>query len=93
MDRKSRFLAVLLALLVIANIVVACGGGDVPASQQPQATRTRHELPAAQRTRAAVPRHAFSSRFSSLRKRQSVPWAMIFCGVLWIIPASRRRKA
>src|SRR5207245_5563271 len=25
--------------------------------------------------------HPFSSFFSSLRKRQSVPWAMIFCGV------------
>jgi hypothetical protein len=40
-----------------------------------------------------VSRYPFSSRFSSLRKRQSVPWAMIFWGVALIMPASWRRRA
>jgi hypothetical protein len=40
-----------------------------------------------------VRRYPFSSFFNSFRKRQSVPWAMIFCGVLLIIPASWRRRA
>ena len=31
--------------------------------------------------RAGHAAHVFNSRFSSLRKRQSVPSAMIFCGV------------
>lgn len=38
-------------------------------------------------------RYPFNSFFSSLRKRQSVPWAMIFCGVALIIPASWSRSA
>ncbi len=38
-------------------------------------------------------RYPFSSFFSSLKKRQSVPFAMIFCGVDLIIPASWRRRA
>jgi len=37
--------------------------------------------------------YPFSSLFNSLKKRQSVPWAMIFWGVLLIIPASCRRSA
>ena len=37
--------------------------------------------------------HPFSSFFSSLRKRQSVPWAMIFFGLDLINPASCRRSA
>src|SRR5215467_7177142 len=37
--------------------------------------------------------HAFSSFLSSSRKRQSVPWAMIFCGLDLIIPASCKRSA
>ena len=37
--------------------------------------------------------HAFSSFFNSFRNRQSVPWAMIFCGVDLIIPASCWRRA
>ena len=37
--------------------------------------------------------HAFNSFFSSLRKRQSALWVMIFCGLLLIIPASFRRSA
>jgi putative ABC transport system substrate-binding protein len=37
--------------------------------------------------------YPFNSRFSSLRKRQSVPWAMIFCGFALIMPASRSRSA
>ena len=37
--------------------------------------------------------HAFSSRLSSFRKRQSVPSAMIFCGLTLIMPASRMRSA
>jgi hypothetical protein len=37
--------------------------------------------------------YPFNSFFSALKKRQSVPWAMIFCGVLLIIPASCRRRA
>ena len=35
----------------------------------------------------------FSSRFSSLRKRQSVPSAMIFCGLDLIMPVSCMRSA
>ena len=37
--------------------------------------------------------HAFSSRLSSLRKRQSVPSAMILFGLDVIMPASCRRSA
>jgi hypothetical protein len=37
--------------------------------------------------------HAFSSRLSSLRKRQSVPSAMIFFGLFLIMPSSCRRRA
>jgi hypothetical protein len=37
--------------------------------------------------------HAFSSRLSSLKKRQSVPSAMIFCGLDLIMPASCSRRA
>jgi hypothetical protein len=37
--------------------------------------------------------YPFSSRFSSLRKRQSTPWAMSFFGVLLIMPVSCRRSA
>ena len=36
--------------------------------------------------------HAFSSLSSSFRNRQSVPWAMSFCGVALIIPTSCRRR-
>src|SRR5262249_18516349 len=35
----------------------------------------------------AATHHPFSSFFSSLKKRQSVPFSMIFCGVDLIIPA------
>ena len=35
----------------------------------------------------------FSSRLSSLKKRQSVPWAMILLGADLIMPASRSRRA
>jgi hypothetical protein len=37
--------------------------------------------------------HPFSSFLSSLKKRQSVPWAMIFCGFDLIIPISFSRRA
>ena len=37
--------------------------------------------------------YPFNSFFSSLRKRQSVPWAMSFWGVLLIRPISCRRNA
>ena len=37
--------------------------------------------------------HAFSSRLSSFRKRQSVPSAMIFCGLDLMKPTSCRRSA
>ena len=37
--------------------------------------------------------YPFSSFFSAVRKRQSVPWAMICCGVDLIIPTSCRRRA
>ena len=40
-----------------------------------------------------LPHYCFNSFFSSFRKRQSVPWAMIFWGLLLIIPASCRRRA
>jgi hypothetical protein len=40
-----------------------------------------------------LPLYPFSSFFSSLKKRQSVAWAMSFCGLLLIIPASWRRRA
>ena len=36
--------------------------------------------------------HVFNSRLISLRKRQSVPVAMIFCGLDLIIPPSRSRN-
>jgi len=36
--------------------------------------------------------YPFSSFLSSLRKRQSVPWAMIFCGLDLIIPAPCRAE-
>jgi hypothetical protein len=39
------------------------------------------------------PFYPFNSFFSSLRKRQSVPCSMSFCGVLLIMPASWRRRA
>jgi len=41
----------------------------------------------------ALGAHAFSSRLSSFRKRQSVPSAMIFCGLDLIKPTSCRRSA
>jgi len=37
--------------------------------------------------------YPFNSFFSALKKRQSVPWAMIFCGLFLIMPTSCRRKA
>jgi len=37
--------------------------------------------------------YPFNSFFSSLRKRQSVPWAMSFCGLDVIIPASWSLRA
>ena len=37
--------------------------------------------------------YAFNSRLSSFKKRQSVPSAMIFCGLDLMKPASRRRRA
>jgi hypothetical protein len=37
--------------------------------------------------------YPFNSFLSSLKKRQSVPWAIIFWGVLLIKPISCRRKA
>ena len=36
--------------------------------------------------------HAFSSLLSSLKNRQSVPCAMIFCGPFLIMPISFRRS-
>ena len=38
-------------------------------------------------------RYCFNSFFSSVRKRQSVPWAMSFWGLALIIPSSCRRRA
>ena len=52
-----------------------------------------NRLPALVETRLALGPHAFSSRFSSLRKRQSVPSSMIFCGLDLTMPASCRRSA
>jgi hypothetical protein len=37
--------------------------------------------------------YSFNSFFSSFKKRQSVPWTMILCGVLLIIRASCSRSA
>src|SRR5262249_15799202 len=37
--------------------------------------------------------YPFNSFFSSLKKRQSVPWAMSFCGVDLMSPTSCRRRA
>jgi hypothetical protein len=39
------------------------------------------------------PLYPFSSFFSAVRNRQSVPWAIIFCGLLLSIPTSCRRSA
>ena len=57
--------------------------------------RLRFIVPPVPRVRAGTyaPDHALSSRLSSLRNRQSVPWAMIFWGVVLIIPASWSRRA
>ena len=38
-------------------------------------------------------RYSFNSLFNSLRRRQSVPCAMIFCGLDLISPASWSRRA
>jgi len=43
--------------------------------------------------RGGVAAYPFSSRLTSFRKRQSVPWASIFWGLLLIIPTSCRRSA
>src|SRR5262249_9436980 len=40
-----------------------------------------------------LPLYCFNSFFSSVRKRQSVPWALSFCGLLLSSPASWRRRA
>jgi hypothetical protein len=40
-----------------------------------------------------LPAHALSSRLSSFQKRQSVPAAIILCGLDLIIPASCIRNA
>jgi hypothetical protein len=40
-----------------------------------------------------LPLYSFNSFFSSLRKRQSVPSAMSFCGLALTSPTSWRRKA
>src|SRR5215467_115740 len=55
--------------------------------------RTADRDPYRRGPKELTPPHAFSSFLSSLRKRQSVPWAMIFCGLDLIIPASCRRSA
>jgi hypothetical protein len=57
----------------------ASAGACLAAASGPRALRMHARAP---------PDHPFSSFFSSLKKRQSVPWAMIFCGVDLIIPAS-----
>jgi hypothetical protein len=41
----------------------------------------------------SLPFYPFNSFLSSLRKRQSVPWAMSFWGLPLIIPTSCRRRA
>jgi hypothetical protein len=40
-----------------------------------------------------LPLYPFNSFFSSVKKRQSVPWAISFCGLDLSIPTSWRRRA
>jgi hypothetical protein len=60
-------------------------------TQMSRLTRSQGVLPAA--LDVVLSSYPFSSFFSSLRNRQSVPWARIFWGLDLIIPTSRRRRA
>jgi hypothetical protein len=74
----------------------ACSTGLEPLSVWDLARRSRHrseQLVPLSLLHRCLPRYPFSSFFSALRKRQSVPWAMIFWGLLLIIPISCRRRA
>jgi len=90
----AKMLAAFVAM-VIMLIAVGAAGLQVLAG----ANRRAEELVRLQRKIAAyrqlrhITGQPFSSFFSSLRKRQSVPWAMIFCGLDLIRPASLRRSA
>jgi hypothetical protein len=67
---------------------------DQPRRLEGEISRLREELAGLMAELNRRRRHyPFSSFFSSLWKRQSVPWAMIFCGLALIIPASWRRRA
>jgi hypothetical protein len=64
--------------------------GERRAGQEVTATLSglHPSLRSAVPTRAPAGPHAFSSRLSSLRKRQSVPSAMIAFGLAWRMPGS-----
>ena len=72
------------------------GEGGRPSALGVEPDGGRHRItriyPRQQRRQDRSP-YPFSSLFSSLRKRQSVPWAMIFCGLDLMIPASCSRSA
>jgi hypothetical protein len=85
-----------LELLDMARLVVVRGlevGVDIAVARREDAAEscggsasvTSEVLPCAA--------HAFNSRLTSSRKRQSVPSAMIFCGVDLTMPASCNRSA
>ena len=74
------------------------GGGEILISSAPFPSHNVRCKSASEewRGKAGLPAslaHVFSSRLSSFRKRQSVPWAMISCGVDLIMPTSCSRSA
>ena len=77
--------------------IVSGGGSSARRGSRSQAQqRARAREPRGYEVSAAplgLGAHVFSSFLSSLKKRQSVPWAMIFCGLDLIMPTSRSRSA
>ena len=67
----------MLGCWAILSLVVSGGGSPeaCPGGHAEQPCRPRDTA-----QEVAPGDHPFSSFFSSFRKRQSVPWAMIFCG-------------
>ncbi len=78
--------------LLLDNAVLS-GRGE---QREPRSVGARSYGPQSLRRQGGLcadPRYPFNSFFSSWRNRQSVPWAMIFCGLDLIMPASWRRRA
>jgi len=72
----------------MAGLGVVGGGAAQPFPIDSTAASKEAAFP-----RRSDPRYLFSAFLSSLNERQSVPWAMIFCGLDLIIPISRNRRA